>query len=176
MATEKIAHNPNELLDILDDDKDVIGSASRAEIHEKGFLHREVYLYLICQERYVLLARRADNGLWGPSAAGHVPSGQSYELTACNESIEEIGHQINKSGLVELVKLKLIGGSNNRIAKVFRADEKELVNDFTIDEDEVKDVAYYDKKQLLDMVCREGQLTRSTRYILERYVIPSLKV
>ena len=84
------------ILDVVDTNDEVIGSASYEEINDKQLLHRSVCILLFDDEDRLYLQRRAkvhilDPGLWDMSATGHVDLGESYQAAAEREVEEELG-------------------------------------------------------------------------------------
>lgn len=100
-----------ELLNIVNDNDEIIGSASRAEIHERGLRHREVHVYFVTPNRELILQHRAKDkdtypDLLDATVGGHVEIGQSYEETALKESQEETGLRIELADLISIGKIK----------------------------------------------------------------------
>ena len=86
----------NEILEIVDSDDRVIGTATRREIHEKGLCHRAVHIFVFNTRGEIYVHRRSADKDRHPlkldsSAAGHVDPGESYETTASRELDEELG-------------------------------------------------------------------------------------
>ena len=86
-----------ELVDIVDRNNKVIGSAPRKGIHKTDLLHRSVHIFLIDLQEKIWLEKRAENtdtfpGYFNSSAAGHVSKGESYLEGAKREAEEELGN------------------------------------------------------------------------------------
>lgn len=86
----------NEILEIVDADDHVVGTACRAEIHRKNLMHRAVHLFVFNPNGEVYVQRRSASKDRHPrkldsSAAGHVDPDESYETTAIRELKEELG-------------------------------------------------------------------------------------
>ncbi len=86
----------NEILEIVDYDDRVVGTATRREIHEKGLVHRAVHIFVFNTRGEIFVHRRSATKDRHPlqldsSAAGHVDPGESYEATARRELEEELG-------------------------------------------------------------------------------------
>jgi isopentenyl-diphosphate Delta-isomerase len=86
----------NEILEIVDSHDKVIGSATRGEIHRRGFLHRAVHIFVFNKASHVYIQGRSSSkdrhpGKLDSSAAGHVDPGETYEQTAIRELGEELG-------------------------------------------------------------------------------------
>ena len=101
----KIAHDPNEIIAVVDENDKVIGEATRKEIHQNGLIHRETAVYIINSNNHVLIQRRADNHLWDTTCSGHFPVNQSYLDAAVRETKEELGLNIKKNILSSTSRL-----------------------------------------------------------------------
>jgi len=83
----------DEIYDVVDLDDEIIGQATRKEIHEKKLIHRSVHILVFNPKGCLFLQKRAlskdeNPGLWDTSSAGHVDSGEDY-LTAANRELKE---------------------------------------------------------------------------------------
>jgi isopentenyl-diphosphate delta-isomerase type 1 len=88
----------NEILEIVDSHDKVIGTATRGEIHQMGFFHRAVHMFVFNPAGQVYIQRRSCSkdrhpGKLDSSAAGHVDPGETYAETAIRELQEELGIQ-----------------------------------------------------------------------------------
>lgn len=118
-----------ELLNIVNDQDEIIGTKSRSEIHETGLLHREIHVYFVTPHREIILQHRAKDkdifpDLLDATVGGHVEIGQSYEETALKETIEETGLMIDASDLILIDKIKIylpdqITGKKNYAIRAF---------------------------------------------------------
>jgi len=100
-----------ELLNIVDDQDNIIGEKTREEIHEHGWLHREIHVYFVTPNREIIFQHRAKDkdtfpNLLDATVGGHVEIGHSYEETAIKETEEETGVKINISNLILVNKIK----------------------------------------------------------------------
>lgn len=91
-------------LNIIDENGNIIGKASRKEIHEKGLLRREVRVWFYTPKGEIIFQHRAKNtdtcpDLLAASVAGHVEIGQTFESAALAEVKEETGLSLNLSDL-----------------------------------------------------------------------------
>lgn len=85
-----------EILDIVDDHDEVIGSAPRPEVYEKKLRHRIVHILLFNKKGEMAIQLRSKTVGWCPShwstaVGGHVMSGESYGDAALRECQEELG-------------------------------------------------------------------------------------
>jgi isopentenyl-diphosphate Delta-isomerase len=111
----------NEILEILDVDDKVIGTATRGEIHRRGFLHRAVHIFVFNSAGEVYIQRRSISkdrhpGKLDSSAAGHVDPGESYEQTAIRELGEELGI---KAEVKEVLRVPASGETDNEHVVLF---------------------------------------------------------
>lgn len=85
-----------EIFDVVDADDQVTGTATRADVHANGLLHRAVHVFVHNKRGDILLQRRsllkdAHPGVWDSSVSGHLDSGEDYEPAAIRELEEEMG-------------------------------------------------------------------------------------
>lgn len=97
----------SRILNIINENDEVIGEATRDEIHQKGLLHREIHIWFITPAGEIIFQHRAKDKDTYPdkldaTVGGHVEPGMSYEETAVKECEEETG--VN----VDLEKLRLV--------------------------------------------------------------------
>lgn len=99
-------HMADELLDIVDENDKVIGSAMKSETHKKGLLHRTVIAEVIGKDRVWTLveqsATKQDTGQYVSAIGGHVKSEETLVSALRREAKEEYGLSGN-------FKFKLIG-------------------------------------------------------------------
>ena len=87
---------PCERFDVVDEADQVIGQASRAEVHAAGLRHRAVHVFVFHPRGDLLLQKRShlkDNhpGVWDSSVSGHLDQGEDYPAAARRELAEEMG-------------------------------------------------------------------------------------
>jgi len=86
----------HELLDIVDENDEVLGRASRPEVHRTRRMHRAVHMFVFNAGGDLFLQKRAASksvypNYWDSSAAGHVDAGEHYLAAAVRELEEELG-------------------------------------------------------------------------------------
>ena len=95
-----------EMFDILDENGNKMGTtANKKEVHERGFWHSAVHIWIYNSKGEILLQKRAEDkdywpGKWDISAAGHISSGEKPEQTAIREIKEELGITAKFSDLI----------------------------------------------------------------------------
>jgi len=175
----KIPHNPEEIIAIVDDDDNVIGETKRREIHAKGILHREAYVYLINSKKQVLLHKRVDMPIWDHSCSGHFPTKQSYLEAAQREFEEELGIKLDKKEFNEIAveKLETIRPDmhNHRFAKIFLVRKDIPLDEFKVDEGEIVEVRYFNKSELNEMLnSQEKIFSGSAKKMIKKYILKLL--
>jgi isopentenyldiphosphate isomerase len=86
-----------ELLEIVNEKGEVLGTARRSEIHGNNhLLHRVVHLLVFNSKGEILLQKRSMNkdvapGKWDTSVGGHVSVGETLEEALHREMEEELG-------------------------------------------------------------------------------------
>ncbi|GAA5482473.1 16S rRNA (adenine(1518)-N(6)/adenine(1519)-N(6))-dimethyltransferase RsmA [Haloferula sargassicola] len=91
-----IPQKDDEVFDVVDEADEVVGQATRREVHDKDLMHRAVHIFAINGRGELLLQRRSllkdrHPGVWDSSAAGHLDSGEDYPSAAVREMEEEMG-------------------------------------------------------------------------------------
>jgi isopentenyldiphosphate isomerase len=84
----------NEIYDVVDEDDNVIGQATRKEIHEKKLIHRVVMFFIFDKEGRIFVTQRTKNKeffkeYWSIALGGHVNSGETYDEAVVREMKEE---------------------------------------------------------------------------------------
>ena len=97
----------DEIYDIVDENDQVTGQASRKHIHGNKLLHRPVHILVFNSRKELFLQKRAlckdeNPGLWDTSAAGHVDAGETYEACAHRELLEELNLKANLAASVKI--------------------------------------------------------------------------
>ncbi len=131
----------DDLVDIVDEHDEVIGTETRGKVHMAGLLHREINIFFMTPRGELIFQRRSmakdsNPGLLCTAVSGHVDAGMKYEDTAVKEMEEETGIKENIENLIFLKKLKVnfdggvLGTKNHAFKKVyayiFRGDIRDL--------------------------------------------------
>ncbi|MBL1262397.1 NUDIX hydrolase [Candidatus Methylomicrobium oryzae] len=85
-----------ELLAVVDENDNVIGTCARHIVHASGMMHRAVHILVFDDSGRLFLQKRSmlkdlNPGLWDTSAAGHVDADEDYDGSAVRELREELG-------------------------------------------------------------------------------------
>jgi isopentenyl-diphosphate Delta-isomerase len=142
-----------ELIDVLNEDGTKTGkSATRAEIHNKGYWHEAAHVWLLNSKNEVLLQRRSmkkENhpGIWDISAAGHVSAGDDGLITAIRETEEELGVSLAPEDVEVIGKVKQpsnqdSGYINNEFNDIYLVRKDVPISDIKMQESEVDEIKY----------------------------------
>jgi isopentenyl-diphosphate Delta-isomerase len=83
-----------EYFDVVDEQDNVIGRASRLDCHANNLLHRSVMFFIFDEAGRVLVNKRSQHkeffgGLYSIVLGGHVSCGDTYDETVVREAKEE---------------------------------------------------------------------------------------
>jgi isopentenyldiphosphate isomerase len=96
MSSNVKAAGGDEWFDVVNERDEVVGRATRREVHATGLWHRAVHILVFDATGRVFLQKRSmlkdlSPGLWDSSCSGHLDSGEGYDAAAVRELGEEIG-------------------------------------------------------------------------------------
>ncbi len=149
-----------ELVDIVNELNEVIGTATRGEAHEKGYIHRALSVLVIHSSGKILLQQRSKYTKvhplsWDLSTSEHVLAGESYETAGKRSVLEELGVEVDVRPVskTSLQKRKYVFPEKiiyeNEIVMMLSA-----VYDgpFKIDPTEVHDVKFFEVSEIEEMI------------------------
>lgn len=162
----------DELLDIVDEDDSVAGSGSRKEIHQRGFCHRSVHVFLLDGEGRIYLQRRAltkreHPGKWDSSASGHVLSGEGYEAAAARELLEELGIRVEVAPILKVPACRQTGWEHSMLyAAGHAAGQCEPVPD----PQEILEGRFFTEGEILELFrSAPGEVSPSFRLLFDAF-------
>jgi isopentenyl-diphosphate delta-isomerase type 1 len=100
MQSDVKAAGSEEWFDVVNDRDEVVGRATRREVHATGLWHRAVHVLVFDAAGRVFLQKRSmlkdlSPGLWDSSCSGHLDAGEDYDAAAVRELAEEIGVRVS---------------------------------------------------------------------------------
>ena len=111
MKPVQAADSPEEILDLVNEHDQVIGQLSRREIYARGLRnYRVVHAFIKNSNGELWIPRRVSTKKLYPDAldfsiAGHVTTGESYEVALLKEAAEEVNLDLSKIPYRELAYL-----------------------------------------------------------------------
>src|SRR3989338_9102184 len=112
-------------LNVVNEQGEIVGEATREEIHEKGLLHAEIHVWFYTPKGELIFQHRAKDkdtypDLLDATVGGHVEQGADYESTALKEVEEETGIYAQKQDLklIQITRSKSFDAVTNRINNV----------------------------------------------------------
>ncbi len=150
-----------QILNVVNDQDEIIGTDSRENIHQKGLLHREISVWFFTPKGEIIFQHRSKNKDTYPdvldvTVGGHVEIGDSYEETALKEALEETGLKLKKEDLIYIDKIrkeshdKGTGMINNAIKSVFAYKFLGNISDLKTEEGESLGFEVYKIDDLLN--------------------------
>lgn len=159
-----------EYLDIINEDDEVIGRASRKEIWRRLLPHRNVHVMVFNDRGEVALQLRSKNlpycpGHWCASAAGHVRSGLSYEEAARQELLEELGIQPP----LTLISKQFYAVPERNLKRYFALFEGRWSGPFKPNPEEVEKVEFFPLAEIAAMIKRGEKFLPDFLYVFKKY-------
>jgi len=168
-----------EIISVVDERDSAIGNIDIDEAHKKGALHRETGVF-IANKYGILLQLRKDNSLWDTSSAGHFSEDEDYLQGAIRELKEELGIVAGAEELKEIYYGRRESRNkdiNIRFLKIFLLSKDIPLAEFKVQEEEVKEVKYFTKNELIKiMQSKENTLTSTCKNLLEKEIFRHLPI
>lgn len=153
-----------EYFDVVDDEDNVVGRASRKQCHEKKLLHRSVQFFIFDKDGRILVNKRSSTkeffeGQWSIVLGGHVPSGETYDDAVSREALEEADVE-TKPFYMGSFKKRIPEEKENVRVYGFLADGKvELLAD------EIEHGEFMDRKQMMQTIQTEEFIPETTQLL-----------
>ena len=161
-----------EIFDVVNERDEVIGQATRQEVHRKGLKHRATHVLVFNSRGKVFLQKRSARkdrqpGLWDSSASGHLESGEDYDACAVRELREELGLELN-AGLERLFKLEAGPETDQEHVWVYRCEAE---GPFQLNPDEIESGGWFERRQVTQwMAERPGEFASALMVIWGKIV------
>lgn len=145
-------NSPGELLDLVDENDQVIGTVTKGEANQNPkLIHREIAIIIYDEDNKILIQKRGekktiDPGLWTISVAGHIPKDMSPQDAAHMELKEELGFN---TSLVFINKQLLHYDNETHFACLYKG--KYTGQKINFDKEEIQKVKFISRKDLEKM-------------------------
>ncbi len=156
-----------EFLDVVDDNNEVVGSATEDEVYEKRLNHRIVHVLVFNGKGELFLQQRSAKkkfcpGHWVTSAGGHVQKSESYEAAAKRELKEELGVEL------ELTKLDESPYDHYKMRKFLQIFRAVYDGSFSFNQEEVSGGRWFSVHDVKDMVKKNQLIHPELAHVIER--------
>ncbi len=160
-----------EILDIVNQHDEVIGTASRDEVYEKLLPHRIVHVLIFNNKNEMALQLRSKTvsfcpNHWSTTVGGHVQSGENYEEAAIREYEEELGI---KSAITFFGKA--IYEIENRPKKFLTIFTTECNGPFSRDTSDVEKIEFFPLYTIKAMIKNNEKFHPELLFILQKHFI-----
>lgn len=166
-----------ELIKIVDEKGKFTGTImDKDKAHDLNLLHWEVGMFIINNNKQVLLQKRCANKRFAPNkwalCAGHVDADEEFEIAAIREIREEIGLDVSANELHLLEKMDVQKRNlNSNIMRYYYAICNKKENEFKIQEEELSQVKWFDIDEIIKMIKNKDDtltLKEDRLYLLEK--------
>jgi len=153
----------NEVFDVVNENDEVIGEATRGEVHQNPkLIHRVVQIWILNGEDEILLQQRSLTkdkapGQWDISCAGHVQKGNSAEITAKRELQEELGIKAD----CKLIKKFIYRDSDQtEMTSLYLAIHN---GPFKFPKEEIQQVKFFTKRNVLEFIKNDPDVSLASK-------------
>ena len=158
-----------EFLDIVDENDQVVGRASKDEIYDNSLRHRIAHVLVFNSKGELALQLRGRNVSsrplhWITSAGGHVQSGETYEQGALREYQEELGVQSKLEFLGKELFLSLT--KPEKFLAIFKT---EFNGPFEPDKHAVERVEFFSFEQIKQIINAGEKFHPELLFIFEKF-------
>lgn len=162
-----------ELLDVVGEDDQAVGRETRSTVHQRGYWHRGVHVFLLAPDGRLLVQKRSAERASAPSAldssvSEHVLAGESYYDAAIRGMKEELG--VQGIQIRRLAKFRMNYGINdNEISELYEGVVDPVRVNF--DPVEIESIHYFRMDELRAMM-RDPQVNLCGWFVelLEMYL------
>lgn len=148
-----------EYIDIYDENNNPLkNSKEKTQAHEEGDFHRTAHIWIINDNKELLLQKRSANkkshpNCWDISGAGHIRAGENVLDGAIRELREELGVIAKKNDLQFIATIKSTKNPKNKeFQYVYLLKCNNKIEDYVFEDNEVSEVKYVFYEKLEKMV------------------------
>lgn len=157
----------DEIIDIIDEDGNIIGSKLKNQVHRDGDWHRGAHAWII-NDKKIMLQKRASSKEFFPdcfdvSCAGHVKSGEDYIDAIVRELKEELDISADKeelSNLGERKQVSIIKEKNlisREIIRIFLLEISSL-EQIKLDKNDISEIRFFGIEEIRKLILEKPEL------------------
>ncbi len=160
----------DEILDLVNEKDEVIGSTHRKGVHERKDKHRAVQVFIFNSENKMLVEKRSMSksafpGQYCAGVAGHVSQGESYDDAAARETEEETGIKDLKLNFV--CKIQFCPETLYEFLQVYEAGYD---GEITFDPTETQSMHWFSIEEIMNLAKRKDVVASVFLKCLEGYL------
>jgi isopentenyldiphosphate isomerase len=150
---------PEEYLEIVDAEGEVIGIAPRSEIHgNPSLIHRVVHVLLLNTRGELLLQKRSQKkdvapGKWDTSVGGHVSLGEELLSAAKREMEEELG--VTGCDLDYLYSYRHSNPYETELVSTYRCMYNGTADRISFSREEIDEVRFWSLKEIREILGKQ---------------------
>jgi len=143
-----------EIFEIVNDDDEIIGTATREECHSNpNLIHRTAHVIVFSSDFKILLQKRSlskdvQPGKWDTAVGGHFSIGESAIEAAKREMNEEIGIPASQK-IKFLFKMKIRNSIESENISVFFTIYD---GPFAVQKEEIDEIRFWNKNELKELL------------------------
>jgi len=160
-----------EFLDIVNENDEIIGVASKEDIYKKLLCHRIVHVLIFNNEGKMFLQKRSTTvsfcpDFWSTAVGGHVDTGETYHEAALREYHEELGI----TSALDIVGKDFYTAPNS--PDKFLTTFKTIFNGpFYLNPNEVSGIIAFDIADIKNMIKHGEKFHPELLFILNKYYL-----
>ncbi len=168
--SEDKTNTPDELLDLVDENDQVIGTVAKGLANrDPSLIHREAGILIYDEHARLLLQQRShlkekNPGMWAVTAAGHVSKGEEPEEAAHRELKEELGFD-RPLTLIEKVRVN----DTNETHFSYRYLGKYGGETIKCEAEEVEQAKFFNQKEYELLVKSGAPINKGSATVIKRF-------
>lgn len=147
-----------ELLFTVDELNNLVKPKPRDEVHNKGYWHRTIHIWVINKKQQILCQKRSllkdtNPGKWESFFGGHLAPNQKYLDGALQELKEELGIDATRNDFhfFQIHKCE----SDNEFQGVYYIEWNGDIKSLKLEKEEVDQVKWFDRHQLEELLVKK---------------------